>query len=142
MRSVSRKGEIVRTNLLSTCFCTNQVDACRDFYKKYFNAKPVFDCGWYVTLRIDQDGPEISFIQPQHEGMPTFSGGGVMLNFKVNDVDSEHQRLTSAGLQLAMPLENHPWGDRGFSVIDPIGNSVYIYSDREPSDEFKKYVFG
>ena len=34
---------------------------------------------------------------------------------------------------------NHPWGDRGFSVIDPIGNSVYIYSDREPTDEFKQY---
>lgn len=23
--------------------------------------------------------------------------------------------------------------------MDPIGNSVYIYSDREPSDEFKQY---
>lgn len=32
-----------------------------------------------------------------------------------------------------------PWGDRGFSVIDPIGNSVYIYSDREPSEEFRQY---
>ncbi len=32
--------------------------------------------------------------------------------------------------------------DRGFSVIDPIGNSVYIYSDREPSEEFKQYYKG
>ena len=30
----------------------------------------------------------------------------------------------------------------GFSVIDPIGNSVYVYSDREPSDEFMKYHTG
>jgi len=36
----------------------------------------------------------------------------------------------------------HPWGDRGFSVIDPIGNSEYIYSDREPSDELKQYCKG
>jgi len=62
-----------------------------------------------------------------------------MLNFKVDDVDTEHARLTNEGLQIAMPLEDHPWGDRGFSVIDPIGNSVYVYSDREPSDEFKQY---
>jgi len=40
-----------------------------------------------------------------------------------------------------MPLEDHPWGDRGFSVMDPIGNSVCIYSDREPSEEFKQYFF-
>lgn len=129
------------TKQLSTCFCTNEVDACRYFYSKHFSAKPVFDCGWYVTLKIDHDGPEISFIEPQ-EGMPVFNGAGVMLNFKVDDVDSEYTRLTSEGLTVAMPLEDHPWGDRGFSVIDPIGNSVYIYSDREPSIEFKQYHIG
>jgi len=128
----------MKTIQLSTCFCTSHVDACRDFYTKYFSAKPVFDCGWYVTLKIDQDGPEVSFIQPQ-EGMQVFSGTGVMLNFKVENVDREHARLTDEGLDMAMPLEDHPWGDRGFSVIDPIGNSVYVYSDREPSDEFRQY---
>lgn len=123
---------------LSTCFFTPEVDACREFYRKYFAARPIFDCGWYVTLRIGGDGPEISFMQPQ-EGMPAFGGAGVMLNFKVDDVDREHARLVQEGLRIAMPLEDHPWGDRGFSVIDPIGNSLYVYSDREPSDEFRRY---
>ena len=94
----------MKTNQLSTCFCTTDVDACRDFYKTYFAAKPVFDCGWYVTLKIDHTGPEISFIQPQGD-MQVFSGAGVMLNFKVDDVDTEHARLTNEGLQIAMPLE-------------------------------------
>ena len=122
-------------------FCTNDVDACRNFYSQHFAAKAIFDCGWYVNLRIGDDGPTIQFMQPQ-EGMPTFNGAGVMLNFKVNDVDAEYTRLTKAGLQAAMPLEDHPWGDRGFSIIDPIGSSVYIYSDREPSDEYKQYFKG
>jgi hypothetical protein len=65
-------------------------------------------------------------MKPQ-EGMPPFNGAGVMFNFKVDDVDAEHLRLTKVGLQTAMPLEDHPWDDRGFSIIDPIGNSVYIY---------------
>ena len=130
----------MKTNELSTCFCTNDVDICREFYQCYFSAKAVFDCGWYVDLRIGGDGPAIQFMRPQGDvKMPTFSGTGVMLNFKVDDVDAEYARLMEAGLQAAMPLEDHPWGDRGFSVIDPIGNSVYIYSDREPSDDFKKY---
>ncbi len=128
----------MKTKDLSTCFCTTEVASCRDFYIKHFAAKTVFDCGWYVSLRIDQNGPEISFIKPQ-EGMPTFGGKGVMLNFNVDDVDEEYTRLTKAGLEVAMPLEDHLWGDRGFSVVDPIGNSVYIYSEREPSEEFKQY---
>jgi len=128
----------MKTSVLSTCFCTTKVSECREFYLNYFASKATFDCGWYVTLRINQDGPEISFIQPQ-ENMQVFSGEGVMLNFKVNNVDSEYSRLTKSGLTVAMPLEDHPWGDRGFSVKDPIGNSIYIYSDREPSEEFKQY---
>ncbi len=38
-----------------------------------------------------------------------------------------------------MPIEDHPWGDRGFSVLDPNGIALYIYSDREPTGEFKAY---
>ncbi len=128
----------MKTIELSTCFCTNDVDTCSEFYKRYFSAKPVFDCGWYVNLCIGENGPTIQFMEPQ-EDMPTFSGTGVILNFKVDNVDAEHTRLIEAGLQITMPLENHPWGDRGFSVTDPIGNSIYIYSDREPSEEFKQY---
>nr|WP_299142938.1 VOC family protein [uncultured Vibrio sp.] len=123
---------------LSTCFCTKEVDQCKNFYLKYFSASTEFDCGWYVTLRVGQGGPEISFISPQ-EGMTTFSGGGVMLNFKVEDVDAEYARLNQIGLEISIPIADHPWGDRGFSVSDPIGNLVYIYSDRKPSQKFAQF---
>ena len=123
---------------LSTCFCTNAVDACRAFYSRHFAAKTIFDCGWYVNLQFGSDGLTLQFMQPQ-ENIPTYGGTGVMLNFKVDDADAEYSRLTQAGLQAAMPLEDHPWGDRGFSVIDPIGNSVYIFKEIEPSDDFKQY---
>ena len=126
------------TNELSTCFITNDVAACREFYQHHFSAKVIFDAGWYVNLRIAGDGPSIQFMQPQ-DNMPTFSGTGIMLNFNVDDVDAEHRRLMEAGLQTAMPLEDHPWGDRGFAIQDPNGISLYIYSDREPSEEFKQY---
>ncbi|VGO15287.1 hypothetical protein PDESU_03869 [Pontiella desulfatans] len=29
--------------------------------------------------------------------------------------------------------------DRGFSVVDPNGVSLYIFSERDPSEEFKQY---
>jgi len=128
----------MKTDELSTCFLTKEVDACRGFYEKYFSAKVFYDCGWYVNLRINGNGPSLQFMKPHNE-MPTFGGTGVMLNFKVANVDQEHERLTKMGLKPVMPLEDHPWGDRGFSLMDPIGNSVYIYSDREPSSDEKKF---
>jgi uncharacterized glyoxalase superfamily protein PhnB len=128
----------MKTTELSTCFVTRHVDACREFYERHFSAKAVFDSGWYVNVRIGEDGPSMQFMQPR-EDMPEYSGNGVMLNFRVDDVDEEHRRLEAAGLQIVMPLEDHPWGDRGFSITDPIGNTLYIYSDRDPSDEFRQY---
>lgn len=128
----------MKTGELSTCFCTNEIEICREFYQRYFAAKVIFDCGWYINLRIGGGGPSIQFMQPQND-MAEFCGKGVTLNFRVGDVDAEHKRLTEAGLGTAMPLEDHPWGDRGFSVVDPIGNSVYIYSDRESSEEFRQF---
>jgi uncharacterized glyoxalase superfamily protein PhnB len=38
-----------------------------------------------------------------------------------------------------MPLEDHPWGDRGFAVADPNGITLYIFSEIAPSEEFKQY---
>ena len=128
-------------NQLSSCFCTKDVSACRDFYQKYLGAEITFDCGWYLNMDIGTKGASIQFMEPQGD-MSTYAGTGVTLNFAVDDVDAEYKRLMDAGLSEAMPLEDHPWGDRGFSVIDPIGNSVYIYSDREPSEEFKQYFKG
>lgn len=121
---------------LSTCFCTPHVADCRTFYETHFAAEVFFDCGWYVNLRFGAEGPTLQFMQPQG-GMPPFGGAGVTLNVKVVDVDAEHDRLTAAGLAVAMPLEDHPWGDRGFSVLDPIGNAVYLYENREPAPEFQ-----
>lgn len=128
----------MQTQDLSCCFVTTETASCKQFYMDYFAARASFDCGWYITLQINGDGPQISFIQPQ-EGMQAFTGAGVMLNFQVADVDAEHQRLCAAGLEPVMPLEDHPWGDRGFAVTDPLGNTVYIYSARQPSEEFATF---
>lgn len=123
---------------MSACFCTKDVKACQKFYEQYFNARTTFDCGWYVNLSIGVDGPTIQFMEPQGD-MPEYGGTGVVLNIRVDDVDGEFKKLTTSGLEIIMPLEDHPWGDRGFSVFDPIGTSIYIYSDREPSEEFKAF---
>lgn len=98
------------------------------------------DCGWYVNLQIGKETSELQFMAPREPGPPACNPAGLMYNFSVDDVDAEYDRLTAEGLTPVMPLEDHPWGDRGFAVLDPNGITLYIYYEREPSEEFKQYV--
>ena len=129
----------MKANSLSAAFTTNKVEESRDFYVKYFDAKITFDSGWYVNLEFGIKSSTLQFMSPQQPEHQLSSSAGLIYNFAVDDVDQEHKRLTEAGLTVVVPLEDHPWGDRGFVIQDPNGISLYIYSEREPSEEFKQY---
>jgi len=129
----------MKAKSLSAAFTANMVKESRDFYVKYFNAKVTFDCGWYVNLEFGNESSTLQFMSPQQPEHQLSSGDGLIYNFKVDDVDKEHKKLTDAGLAVVVPLEDHPWGDRGFAIQDPNGISLYIYSEREPSEEFRQY---
>lgn len=66
---------------------------------------------------------------------------GLGFGFTVDDVDRAYDEITSAKLNIVMPLEDHPWGERGFGIKDPNGLTIYIYSViGEPTAEFKQYI--
>ena len=124
---------------ISPCITTDKVAESRDFYVKHFGAKVTFDCGWYVNLQFGKQSSQLQFMAPQQPDQPKCNCAGLVYNFAVDDVDQEYRKLTEVGLQPIMPLEDHPWGDRGFAIQDPNGVTLYIYSEREPSKEFKQY---
>ncbi len=47
-------------------------------------------------------------------------GGGQHVAVRVKDVDAEHTRLNSAGLDPSEISDQH-WGERNFSFLDPDG---------------------
>jgi len=124
---------------MSTCAVTERLQESRDFYVRHFGAQVVFDCGWYVHLRIGKKTSELQLMKRRESGPPVCNPAGLMVNVRVADVDAEHARLTGAGLSPIMPIADHPWGDRGFALLDPNGITLYIYSSREPAAEFKAY---
>lgn len=124
---------------LSSCIVTEKVDESRAFYLKNFDAKITFDCGWYVNMAFGNTTATLQFMVPQQPNQPTCNGNGLMYNFEVDDVDFEYERLIKLGNVPIMPLEDHPWGDRGFAIVDPNGIMLYIYVNKEPSEEFKQY---
>ncbi len=122
---------------LSVCFHTTKATECKEFYVKYMGAVISFDYEWYSVVAFgDKKQFTLSFMAPQ-SGEPLFEEKGVTLNFSVKNVDEEYQRLiTGEGLKAVRPLADNPWGDRSFAILDPLGNTLYIYSEIKPSDEF------
>jgi len=129
----------MKPSSLSPCVITDKIDETKDFYMKHFGAEVFFDCGWYVDLHFGGDSATLQFMSPQTEEQVLFGGAGLTYNFAVEDVDREYKKLTDAGLPVIMPLEDHPWGDRGFSTMDPNGIALYVYTETEPNEEFRRY---
>ncbi|MCK7592900.1 VOC family protein [Pseudomarimonas salicorniae] len=110
--------------------------AVRQFYERHFNARALFDDPRYLVLQLGGPlAPELHLMQPEPRSRP-FAGGGILLNLQCDEVDALHARLATAQVPMAMPLEDHPWGDRGFSCIDPAGLELYCYSPRPMAESF------
>ena len=126
---------------ISPTIIARDLEQAKTFYADHFDAQVTFDCGWYVELTFGQGGPTIHLMQPQSPEQAEYRGG-LTYNIRFEDtgrVDAMHERLAGAGLPMVMPLEDHPWGDRGFATLDPCGVTVYVYADIEPSEEFRQY---
>ena len=126
---------------ISATIVVEDLDPARDFYTTHLNGRLIFDCGWYIGLEFGKGGPTLHFMQPRSPEHQPYQGG-LTYNLKLEDaakVQEAHDRLSEAGLPMIMPLEDHPWGDRGFCTLDPYGVALYVYVEIEPSEEFKQY---
>ena len=55
--------------------------------------------------------------------------GRYTLEFEVEDVDSEFERLKALGVPLVKPLTTQTWGRRSFWLRDPDGNIINFFSN-------------
>ena len=101
----------------------------------------IFDADWYVSIQLENDNstPIYLSFQSCNSDIPAFTGG-ITLNMKVADVDACYDELKQTGVSFVEKITDHEWGDRAFSLLDPIGNLVYIYSERELHEKYKDAV--
>lgn len=123
---------------------TNKIRESEAFYREHLGGRVAFDSGWYLLMRFNEgaEGAEIAFMQPQDTSMPLYSGGaswGVRYD-TAETVAALHQKLiAAAGLPEIMPLEDHPWGDRGFATLDPNGVVLYLYTPIPPAESYRGF---
>ncbi|MFI6416751.1 VOC family protein [Streptomyces sp. NPDC050842] len=127
---------------------TRDVAASRDFYTRHLGFEVTFEADWYVSLRRS-DAPqyELALLDHTHptlpEGHRAALGGGLLLNFEVDDVDAEHQRLVvEAELPEVLPLRTEEFGQRHFILAAPDGVLIDVITVVPPSEEYAAQYTG
>ncbi|MEP2978948.1 MAG: VOC family protein [Lentilitoribacter sp.] len=119
---------------------TNDVEGTAKFYKTHFGFVSRFDSDWYIHLQSEIDEHvNLAVLQHDHETIPEVGRGissGVILNFEVEDVDAEYEKMNSADVKIAKPLQDEVFGQRHFIALDPNGVLIDVIKPIPPSDEF------
>ncbi|MER7049174.1 VOC family protein [Streptomyces jumonjinensis] len=112
-----------------------------DFYTRLMGFGITFEADWYVSLRRPGTLPfELAVLDHTH---PTIPEGyrtpvtGLLLNFEVEDVDAEWERLVvREGLDPELELRTEEFGQRHFIVADPSGVLIDVITEIPPSGEY------
>ena len=103
---------------------TTRVAETRAFYLTHLHFTVTFEADWYVSLRLtSQPHYELAILDYAHPTMPERFRRpvqGLLLNFEVEDVDAEYERLIKqGGLPIHLDLRDEAFGQRHFITADP-----------------------
>lgn len=138
---VNEKGESMPLQSFYPVICAADVTGTAAFYRQHFGFEPTFESDWYISLRQPEPSPiELAILDPTHPTIPEgfrVATQGVILNFEVDDVDAEYERLVvRGGLPEALPLRSEDFGQRHFIISDPNGLLIDVITPIPPSTEF------
>ena len=130
----------MKTTGYNPVIMTAEVAATAAFYVRHFGFRPLFEVDWYVHLQSAEDAHvNLAVIDGSHHTIPVVGRGrvsGLLLNFEVEDVDSEYERLKAAGLPILLELRDEDFGQRHFITRDPNGVLIDVIKPIAPTAEF------
>lgn len=123
---------------LNAGIVTTKLKETKDFYINNLGFGVSFENEFYLLLHTPNKEAEISFLLPNHPSQQpffhkAFSGQGMYLTIKVDDVDQLYKKLKQKNIDIEIDIRNEPWGDRHFAIQDPngIGIDIVKYSPDE-----------
>lgn len=119
---------------------TGDVAGTAAFYVQHFGFTPLYEDEWYVHLQsLADDTVYLAILDGSHDTIPESGRGkvsGLLLNFEIEDVDSEYERARAAGLPILLELRDEDFGQRHFITADPNGVLIDIIKPIPPSAAF------
>jgi predicted enzyme related to lactoylglutathione lyase len=113
---------------------TDDVEGLAAFYAKLIGA-PVALNEYYVEVPAGAMSVGFSkrrfteYREGQAERPPR--PAEIILDFLVDDVDAEYERIAALGVDWVMPPTTQPWGNRAMIFTDPEGNLINVFSRGE-----------
>ena len=109
------------------CIITPDVRRLRDFYRDVLEVEPEGDetFAYFSALGAVLAFYSESGTEALAPGSTQGSGHGAFtMEFEVQDVDREYERLTRLGVVIVKPPTTQPWGRRSVWFRDPDGNII------------------
>ena len=130
----------MKTTGYNPVIMTAEVAATAAFYIRHFGFRPLFETEWYVHLQsAEDDHVNLAVMDGSHHTIPAVGRGrvsGLLLNFEVENVDEEYERLKAAGLPMLLELRDEAFGQRHFITADPNGVLIDVIKPIPPSAEY------
>jgi catechol 2,3-dioxygenase-like lactoylglutathione lyase family enzyme len=122
----------VAATLTHLCVITGNVARLRDFYAQVLQIAPATDRAEYAEFAFNGSALSFydadSFQEHAKDAALPERNRSVMIEFRVDDVDAEYDRLLQLQIEWVKPPSTQPWGNRSIYFRDPDGNLVNIYS--------------
>jgi predicted enzyme related to lactoylglutathione lyase len=122
--------------LKSVCLVTQDVRELCDFYSRVLELSPKGDDS-FAEFSSPGIHFSISSIQIVEEMAPCLNvdprSGNCFLEFEVEDVDREYERLQTLQVTVIKPPTTQPWGLRSVWFCDPQGNRINFYASVPPA---------
>lgn len=111
------------------------------FYVQHFGFSITFEADWYVSMRHGTAAQyELAVLDYTHPSVPEAGQqaiAGLLLNFEVDNVDAEYERLINgARLPVLRDIRSEAWGQRHFITADPNGVLIDVITNIPPSAEY------
>jgi predicted enzyme related to lactoylglutathione lyase len=119
-------------NFNLTTIITQNLEHMSDFYQQVLQIEPQVFRANYMMFTTDTASLAL-WRQSEAEQfgldiMHSAANASVLIEFEVDNIDAEYQRLQRLPVEWVQKLTTFPWEMRAFYIRDPEGNVVNFYS--------------